>query len=77
MMTSPREVMDAANCSLPPSSVTNIPVTVQAPLVSGPFASSSIVIETIFPCRDLVPTTYFLAMLFASSALAIFNSHQF
>jgi hypothetical protein len=40
-------------------------------------ASSSIVIEAIFPCRDLVPTMYFLTMLFASSALTIFNPHQF
>ena len=77
MMTSPREVMDATNCSLSPSSVTNIPDTAHTPLVSGPLASSSIVIEAIFPCRDLVPTMYFLAMLFASSAFTIFNPHQF
>ncbi len=76
MRTSPRDVTEATNCSLSLSSVTKVPATFHMPLVSGPLASSSNVIEAIFLCRDRVPMMYFLTMLFASSAFTICNLNQ-
>lgn len=76
IVTSPRDVTAAVKSSFSPSSVTKVPFTTHTPLSSGPLGSSSIVMEAIFPCRDLVPIMYFLTTLFASSALPIRNLNQ-
>ena len=49
---------------------------VQAPFSSGPFVSSPIVIEAIFPCLERVPTRYFRTLLLASLAFSMRNHLQ-